>query len=290
VPGGHLTTVALTVVAMLAFAGNSILCRMALGQDLIDASSFTTIRAASGAIVLVAIVLVRRHPFRPGRSSWLPATVLFAYMIAFSFAYLSLSAGTGALILFGAVQVTMILWAIQSGERLTGLSWLGLGLALIGLGWLVSPGVTAPDLRGALLMAASGIAWGVYSLLGRQADDPALSTARNFVLATPMAIVVSLLQLGGSDWTGTGIALAAASGGITSGLGYVVWYAAVRRLTATQAASVQLTVPVIAAVVGVVVLSELVTARLLLSSAAVLGGVGIVVRQRAVRGGRTGSR
>lgn len=275
---------------MLAFAGNSILCRMALGLELIDAASFTTIRTASGTIVLASIVLLRRLRLTPARSDWIAASTLFAYMICFSFAYVSLSTGTGALILFGAVQVTMILVAIRSGERLSWLSWTGFVLAVGGLTWLVSPGLTAPDPAGAVLMAAAGVAWGVYSLLGRKQGDPVASTARNFLLATPMAFALSILLLGRSEWSWAGIALATASGGVTSGLGYVAWYTTVRRLSAVQAAGVQLTVPVIAATCGVLLLSEALSARLVLASAAVLGGVWLVIAQRATRDARSDSR
>jgi drug/metabolite transporter (DMT)-like permease len=235
-------------------------------------------------------VLVRHGQLTPSRADWLPAAMLFGYMVSFSFAYVSLSAGTGALILFGAVQATMIVWAVRSGERLTALSWTGLGLAVIGLIWLVAPGLAAPDAVGAMLMAASGIAWGVYTLLGRRQSEPVQRTTRNFLLATPLALAVSLVMAGTRDWNLSGVSLAAASGGITSGLGYVVWYTAVPRLTATQAATVQLTVPAIAAALGVLLLSETVTTRLVLASVAVLGGVGIVIAQRAARADPTGSR
>jgi drug/metabolite transporter (DMT)-like permease len=215
---------------------------------------------------------------------------LFLYMIFFSYAYLSLSAGTGALILFGAVQVTMILFAMRSGERLSPLSWTGLALAVAGLAWLVAPGLTAPDPTGAVLMAAAGVAWGAYSLLGRKQGDPVASTARNFLLSTPMAIAVSLVTLAEFHSSWSGLALAAVSGAVTSGLGYVVWYTTVPRLTAVQASSVQLTVPVIAAVIGVVLLSETVSTRLVSASLAVLGGVAIVVAQRAAKGARSDNR
>jgi len=276
-------TVLLTAIAMLAFAGNSILCRLALSNALIDAASFTMLRAASGACVLALILLARRQSPAPHRSDWLPATMLFAYMICFSLAYVSLSAGTGALILFGAVQITMISWAIRSGERLSPLSLLGLVLAIGGLIWLVSPGVTAPDPAGAILMSVAGVAWGIYSLLGRNRHDASASTARNFLLATPLAIVASLAMLAEAAWSWPGALLAIASGGITSGLGYVAWYAAIPKLSATHAASVQLTVPVIASLIGVLLLAESVTARLLLASIAVLGGVGIVIARRGAR-------
>jgi drug/metabolite transporter (DMT)-like permease len=283
-------TAALTAITMVAFASNSILCRKALGDGLVDPATFTLVRAASGSIMLALIVLLRSGSLAPSRIDWLGASMLFLYMVCFSYAYLSLSAGTGALILFGAVQVTMILFALRSGERLSPLSWAGLALAVAGLAWLVSPGVTAPDATGAVLMAAAGAAWGAYSLLGRKQGDPAASTARNFLLATPLAMAVSLATMTGfhSSWAGLG--LAAVSGGVASALGYVVWYTTVPRLTAVQASSVQLTVPVIAAVIGVVLLSETVTGRLLTASLAILSGVGIVVAQRAAKGARSDSR
>jgi len=282
-------TAALTVVTMFAFAGNAILCRMALGRGLIDAASFMSIRAASGAIVLTLILLRQHHRLAPSRADWIAASTLFAYMICFTFAYLSLGAGTGALILFGAVQVTMIVVAMRSGERLTSLSWIGFVVAIGGLAWLVSPGLTAPDPTGAVLMALAGVAWGLYSLLGRRQTDPVASTARNFVLATPMTLVVSVLAFGNNHWTTGGIALAMTSGAVTSGLGYVVWYTTVPRLSGVQAASVQLTVPVIAAVCGVLLLGESLTARLVLASVAVLGGVWLVVTRREARGARSDS-
>jgi drug/metabolite transporter (DMT)-like permease len=283
-----MATALLTALAMLPLAGNSILCRLALGQGLIDAASFTTIRVASGAALLAAIVYLKRRPSAPPRrAGWAAPTMLFGYMACFSFAYRSLGAGTGALILFGAVQLTMILQATRSGETLSPGAWTGSLLAAAGLGWLVFPGLTAPDPVGALLMALAGIAWGVYSLLGRShagGGDAVARTAQNFVLATPMAVALSLALLGRTDIDATGAALAIASGTLTSGLGYVMWYAVLPRLTATVAASVQLTVPIIAAALGVLLLGESLTPRLLLAAVAVLGGVGLVVATRRPHG------
>ena len=271
----------LTAVAMLAFAANSLLCRMALGAGLVDAASFTGIRIVSGAIVLGLIILPRwREHGRPA-VNWGSVAALFAYMICFSIAYLSLSAGTGALILFGAVQLTMFTVALRAGEPFSTASWAGLLLAIGGLVYLVSPGVTAPDAMGALLMAIAGIAWGFYSLLGRNSADPMESTAYNFIYCVPLTVLTSLLFLGDLRVTITGASLAVASGAVASGLGYFVWYAALRGLTAMRAATVQLSVPVIAAFGGVVLLAEDVTLRLVLASAATLGGVAIVLRQKA---------
>jgi drug/metabolite transporter (DMT)-like permease len=273
----------LTAVAMLAFAANSLLCRLALGQGLIDAATFTTVRVISGAATLCLIVLLRRRPREPSTANRRSAVMLFTYMAFFSFAYRSLGAGTGALVLFGAVQLTMFIVALHEGEHFSWLSWAGLTAAILGLIFLVSPGLTAPDPVGAVLMAIAGIAWGFYSLLGRGATDPLEATARNFVYSVPLVLVVSLLFW--SDFSGTpkGLALAVASGTVASGCGYVIWYAALAGLSGTRAATVQLTVPVIAAFGGVVLLSEQITLRLLIASAATLGGVAIVVAQRAAK-------
>lgn len=279
-----LRTVLLTAVAMLAFAANSILTRQALGQELIDAASFTTVRMVSGALTLSLIVLMRRRSSEEtGKADWRQAVMLFTYMAFFSFAYLSLSAGTGALILFGAVQLTMFVWALRGGEHFSLTSWGGLTLAILGLVYLVSPGITAPEPLGAVLMTVAGIAWGVYSLLGRGVADPLRATARNFVYSVPLVLFVSLLFAGQFNSSVYGLGLAVASGAVASGCGYVIWYAVLPRLTATRAATVQLSVPVIAALGGVVLLSEDMSMRLVLASIATLGGVAIVLAQRAAK-------
>ncbi len=266
---------------MLAFAANSLLCRLALGQGTIDAASFTTARVISGAVTLALIVMLRRRPRADTGVDWRAAAMLFVYMVFFSFAYLSLSAGTGALILFGAVQLTMFISALRQGEAFPPVAWGGLVLAIVGLIYLVSPGVTAPDPLGAVLMGVAGVAWGFYSLLGRAATDPLAATARNFLYCVPPVLVVSLVFIGDFHGSGAGLALAIASGAIASGCGYVVWYAALPGLSATRAATVQLSVPVIAAFGGVLLLSEAITWRLMLASAATLGGVAIVLARRS---------
>jgi len=278
---GSVRTIGLTAVAMIAFAANSLLCRQALGDHLIDAATFTTVRVVSGALTLVLIVMLRRRPRQAGTGDWRSAAMLFTYMAFFSFAYLSLSAGTGTLILFGAVQLTMFVTALRQGEHFPMPSWGGLALAVAGLVYLVSPGVTAPDPLGAVLMAVAGVAWGFYSLLGRGVADPLEATARNFVYSVPLVGLVSLVFLGDFSPSTAGLVLAVASGAVASGCGYVVWYAALPSLSATRAATVQLSVPVIAAIGGVILLSEDVTLRLVLASAATLGGVAIVLAQRA---------
>ena len=276
-------TVFLTLVAMLAFAANSLLCRLALGQELIDAASFATVRVISGAAVLTLMMLPRWRVRSRDSVDWRSAAALFVYMALFSFAYLSLSAGTGALILFGAVQLTMFVAALRGGERFALISWGGLTLAVVGLVYLVSPGLTAPDPAGAILMAIAGVAWGFYSLLGRDVPDALEATANNFIYSVPLVILTSLLFMREFHSSLSGLLLAAVSGAITSGLGYVVWYSALRGLTATRAATVQLTVPAIAAFGGVLLLSEQVTLRLVLASVATLGGVWIVLVQRDSR-------
>ncbi len=276
-------TVMLTVVAMVAFAANSLLCRLALGTNLIDAASFTTVRVIAGALTLGLIVLLRRRTGDRGKGDWRAGAMLCTYMVFFSFAYLSLTTGTGALILFGAVQLTMFVFALRQGEHFALLSWCGLALAILGMVYLVLPGVTAPDPLGAVLMAVAGIAWGAYSLLGRGAKDPLGATARNFAYTVPFVLVVQLIAIDEFAISGHGLALAVASGAVTSGCGYVIWYAALSGLTAARAATVQLSVPVIAALGGVVLLSEPVTLRLMLALAATLGGIAIVLAQRAAK-------
>ena len=275
----------LTLVALVAFAGNSLLCRAALRDTGIDAASFTAIRIASGALALWLIVRVRNGPGASrGAGSWRSAFALFVYAAAFSFAYLSLTAATGALLLFAAVQVTMIGSGRLRGERLHGLQGPGLLLAFTGLVVLLIPGLSAPPLGGALLMIGAGGAWGVYSLRGRGAvalgHDPTVETGGNFIRATPMAVAllgIAWAAPAGVQVDGAGAALAVASGAITSGMGYAVWYAALRGLASATAASVQLSVPVITAVAGVALLSEPLTLRIVLASSAVLGGIAMVI-------------
>ncbi len=272
----------LTAAAMLAFAANSILNRLALADTAIDAASFTLVRVAAGALVLWA--LVRRQQDGRLAGDWPGAAALFVYAAAFSYAYRELSAGTGALLLFGTVQVTMIGTALLKGERLRTLQTAGFVLALAGLGVLLAPGVTAPPAEAAILMALAGIAWGVYSLRGRRARGaPLAMTAGNFVRAVPMAIGLSMVAAADARIDALGIVYAVLSGALASGVGYAIWYSALRGLNATQAASVQLSVPVIAAIGGALLLSEALTLRLLLASVATLGGIALVVTARRNR-------
>ena len=277
---GRETPAALTGLALIAFAANSVLCRLALGGGSIDAASFTSVRLISGAVTLflIALILKKRAVWRQGR--WISAAMLFVYAVAFSFAYLSLSAGTGALILFGAVQATMILAGLMSGERPGAREWGGVAVAVAGVVYLVSPGLTAPSPVGSALMALAGIGWGAYSLLGRGTKSPLADTTSNFLRTVPAAICVSLASIGHVHLSTNGVLLACASGAVASGVGYTIWYSALRGLTATRAATVQLSVPVIAALGGVIFLFEAITTRLVVSAVLILGGVGVAVTAR----------
>ncbi|WP_411877644.1 DMT family transporter [Polaromonas sp. YR568] len=271
-------TASLTAMAMLAFAANSLLCRAALKHTAMDAASFTTLRLVSGALMLW--LLVKLKSGGTGRGSWLSGLALFVYAAGFSFAYSSLPAASGALLLFGAVQATMVAHGVWAGERFRGWQLAGLLLAFGGLVGLLLPGLSAPPLFGAALMLAAGVAWGVYSLRGRGQGDPARVTAGNFLRAAPMAVVLSLLTISHVSLDGAGVALALASGVLTSAVGYVIWYAALPALKASSAATVQLSVPVIAALGGVLLLGEAITLRLVLASVAILGGIALVIVQK----------
>ena len=272
-------TFLLTAVALVAFASNSILCRMALGAREIDAASFTLVRIASGAFTLLLIhaAIRRGAAASERRMRWVPAAFLFAYAAPFSFAYLQLSAGTGALILFACVQATMLIGALRAGERFRWLEGVGLLIALGGLTYLVSPGLSAPSPLGSALMAIAGIAWGLYSLRGRGSADPLGDTTRNFVLAVPLAVLLSLATIRGIHVSPRGLALAAASGALASGLGYTIWFAALRGLTAIRASVVQLLVPVLAAAGGILFLAETLSLRLVVSAVLILGGVAFAI-------------
>lgn len=271
--------IVLTVITMIAFAGNSLFCRMALKLTAIDAASFTTIRLVSGAATMwLLVTLFRGH--KTGKGSWRSAVALFVYAILYSYAYVTLPAAMGALLLFGAVQATMIGYGISKGERLHGRQIAGLILAFAGLVGLLLPGLTAPPLIGSVLMLASGVAWGVYSLRGKGAGDATRITAGNFLRAVPMAAAVSLITINGASLDTAGISYAIASGALASGIGYSIWYSVLPALKATSASTVQLSVPVIAALGGVLFLGEAVTLRLVLASVAILGGIALVIVNR----------
>ena len=271
-------TVVLTIVAMLAFAANSILCRLALAQGSIDPASFTLVRIASGVATLWLILAISVRA-RAVAGSWRAGFALFAYAAAFSFAYITLSAGAGALLLFGAVQATMVTTGLVRGDRLAPLQWLGFVAALGGLAALVAPGVSAPPLVGACLMLVAGIAWGAYSLFGRGASDPLAATGGNFLRAFPMAaaLLAVAAMVSGTKADSTGFVYAALSGAVASGLGYTIWYAALPGLSPAQGASVQLSVPVITAIAGTLMINETITSRMVLSSIAILGGIALVI-------------
>jgi drug/metabolite transporter (DMT)-like permease len=282
--GKHpLRAASMTTLAMIAFAGNSIICRLALRDAAIDPASFTSIRLTSGALTLIAIVLVlgpgsrlRQH------GSWKSAITLFVYAISFSYAYLSLSAGTGALILFGTVQGTMIGAGLLVGDRPSAVEWLGWTVAVSGLVWLLLPGIDAPSPAGSLLMAVAGITWGIYSLRGRREADALVANASNFALSLVLVAVLAMLTIDRTAVSSEGVWLAILSGAVTSGLGYVVWYRALERLSSMQAALVQLSVPAIAMAGGALLLGEILTGRLLLASTLVLGGISLALVSRRV--------
>ena len=271
----------LTLLAIIAFASNSLLCRAALKQTTVDAATFTFVRVFSGAAALWLIVKMRHASGltdnRHIRGNWLSALALFAYTAAFSFAYVDLSAGTGALLLFGAVQATMILWGLHKGERLDAIQIAGFIVAMTGLVVLVFPGLSAPPLIGSILMLGAGVAWGIYSLRGKREENPGSVTAGNFVRAVPFAAVVSIVSVRWLHVDLAGVGYAIISGAITSGLGYVIWYNALQGLKAASAATVQLSVPVLAATGGILLLGEPLTLRYLLASIAILGGIALVV-------------
>ena len=270
---------ALTSLAMLAFAGNSLLCRIALKHTRIDPASFTTVRLLSGALTLWLVTCARRST-AAGQGNWLSALALFAYAAGFSFAYVSLPAATGALLLFGAVQATMIGHGIWTGERLGRMQLVGLLLAFGGLVGLLLPGLSAPPLYSAVFMLGAGLAWGIYSLRGKGTGDPTRVTAGNFMRAIPFAAAINLFMMNGSRLDHAGVGYAVLSGALASGMGYAIWYMALPMMKATHASIVQLSVPVIAALGGIVFLGEVLTLRLALASVAILGGIALVILEK----------
>ncbi|MDX8387861.1 MAG: DMT family transporter [Ghiorsea sp.] len=274
-------TILLTALALIAFAANSVLCRLALGEGLIDAGSFTAIRLLSGALILFLLINLQHKPSEEdSKGSWSASVMLFIYAVAFSYAYMSLDTGTGALILFGAVQVTMITMALYSGHKLTILEVLGLLLAFLGFVYLMLPGASAPSLFGFILMMFSGIAWGFYTLKGSGSSFPLLDTAYNFIRTIPMVLILLLLSFNHSSYSFDGVVFAVLSGAVASGVGYTIWYMALRGLTSIHAAVLQLFVPVIAAFGGVLFVSEVITDQLMISSAMILGGILLVILKR----------
>lgn len=274
-----LRTLSLTVLAMLAFAGNSLLCRAALRDSQIDPASFTALRLLAGALVLWLLLYLRKGaPAASG--TWFGAIALFVYAAAFSYAYLHIDAGAGALVLFGAVQVSMIAWGLLRGEQLHRLQVVGLVVAVSGLSALLLPGTSGPSVSASLVMMLAGVAWGAYSLLGKGASDPLAATAGNFIRAVPIAAALCLLAFSSLEWDSAGVTYALLSGGLTSGIGYAIWYAAMPGLAAIQAASVQLSVPLITALAGSLLLGETLTGRLITAGFAILAGIALVLRYK----------
>jgi drug/metabolite transporter (DMT)-like permease len=272
-----LRTIIYTSVALIAFAANSVLCRKALGENKIDASGFTIIRLLSGIIMLLILLgLSKTRRNKETRGSWYSAGVLFLYAVTFSFAYITLDTGTGALIAFGSVQITIILYSIISGHKMHWMEGLGTMIAFSGFIYLIMPGVNSPSLKGFILMTIAGIAWGIYTLNGLDSKNPLKDTAYNFVRTFPFLILLFLFTMKDISYSIEGILLAVISGAVTSGIGYTIWYIALRGLTSVQSAVVQLLVPVIAAFGGVVFVSEVITFRLSLASLLILGGILVV--------------
>jgi drug/metabolite transporter (DMT)-like permease len=280
-------TFVLTAVAMLAFAANSLLAREALGGFSIEAAGYTAVRIMSGALVLYA--LLRRgglsrddaRPVLPG--DWWAAAALFVYAIAFSAAYLSLGAATGALILFSSVQASMLAWGLAKGDRPSGREVIGFAVAFAAFVYLILPGVGRPDLAGSLLMIASGVAWAVYTLRGRGSRDPLGETAGNFVRASAFCLPLVGFALIYETASITGIALALASGIVASGLGYSIWYKALRGLSTFQAALIQLSVPVIAALGAILFLDERLTLHFVVAATCVIGGIAFAILAKQKR-------
>jgi drug/metabolite transporter (DMT)-like permease len=272
----------LVALALIGFAGNSLLCRAALanGGRLIDPATFTSVRLASGAFILVVLLVMRRH--RPREGTFRSAFALFAYAAGFSLAYVRIGAGVGALILFGCVQTTMLSAGLLRGERPGISGMVGMGIAFSGLLLLAAPGASAPDPMGAAMMAAAGVAWGVYSLRGRMTTDPLAATTDNFVRALPMTLALSIggvFTLEAPHVSAMGLGLAIASGALASGVGYSLWYAALPQLAAVRAATVQLLVPVLAAAGSVWLLGEPLTARVTIAGVMLIGGVLLAMRK-----------
>lgn len=274
----------LTGLALLAFAGNSVLCRLALGGGLMDAAGFTSVRLVAGALTLAILCWVStknrfkwNRLFKPEFKNAKGAALLFTYAVSFSYAYVILDTGTGALILFGAVQITLLVASFVSGKRPILLEWLGLLLSFVGLVYLLFPAWGTPTLAGFVLMALSGLAWGLYTLVGKGSENPLLDTSKNFIWCTPLIVVLSLFTFQPNLWTSQGIILAAVSGALTSGLGYAIWYAVLPKLSLSQAGVLQLMVPVLAAMGGVLFAAEVLTIRLMVSAALVLGGIYSVI-------------
>ncbi|MFK7864991.1 MAG: DMT family transporter [Pseudohongiellaceae bacterium] len=279
-----------TVLALSAFAGNSVLCRLALGTEDIDPASFTFVRLLSGSFTLIVLLLIRtRGDLANGisRGNWPAATMLFIYAIFFAAAYSSLDTGTGAVVLFGAVQITLIIKSLRDGEALSGFEWLGLAVAFIGFALLLLPGTTAPSSVGIVLMIVAGMGWGLYTAAGQASKDALADTSFNFLRATPLATLVLIFWPLENTWSTNGIFLACASGALASGIGYGIWYAVLPSLKSVQAAVLQLTVPFLAAGGGIIFSDEIITARLLTTGTIVCAGIGLVVLGKAKKSGST---
>ncbi|MDE1152136.1 MAG: DMT family transporter [Micavibrio sp.] len=269
----------LTLLSLLAFAGNSFLSRLALKGQGMDAASFACIRMVSGALTLWLLTQLLSRNGKPG-GNWTSAIWLLIYALPFTFAYVTLPAASGTLLSFGMVQLTMIGAGLWRGERLSSRQWCGLALAIGGILALLLPSASTPPLRPSIMIMVAGLGWGVYSLRGRSSSDPLRDTAGNFLRAAPLCLVCCLPFLSGVKWEPHGAVYAVLCGVVTSALGYVIWYQALQKLSATVAATVQLSVPIIAAMLAVAFLGEPLTMRFMLTSITVLGGIALVIDGR----------
>jgi drug/metabolite transporter (DMT)-like permease len=277
----RLRIILITLLSLLAFAANSVITRFALQETSIDETSFIMLRVVSGAIFLWLYLSFKKNNKAYKAGTWLAAFSLFIYAVSFTYGYGLIAAGTGALLLFGSVQITMTIAGYREGERLNVIQITGFVLALIGLVILMLPGISSPSIMGALLMCISGVAWSIYTLQGRGASSPAASTAGNFIKAAPMAILLwTIVYLSSSDTINLardGVIYALLSGIITSGIGYIIWYSVLPELKATQAAIVQLSVPLLVTLAGALLLNETITMRVILASATILLGTVLVL-------------
>ena len=267
-----------TLLALVAFAGNSILCRLALGNEQIDAASFAAIRLLSGVAFLLLIFKFSNQKEQPeSKGSWVSALMLFVYAITFSYAYISLETGIGALILFASVQFTMVISSLFLGNKITALQWVGVTMAFLGFVYLVFPTLSTPSAKGFSLMLVAGIAWGFYTLLGSASKNPLSDTLYNFSKTLPLVLVLLFFTVSQASFSSKGILIAVIAGGITSGVGYAIWYSVLTEISAIKASVLQLSVPVISALGGALFSDEAITIRLVISTAIIISGILIVV-------------
>jgi drug/metabolite transporter (DMT)-like permease len=271
----------ITLLALFAFAANSLITRFALEKTTIDEASFIMFRVVSGALFLWLFLVIKKDKKILQNGTWFAAFSLFIYAVSFTYGYGLIAAGTGALLLFGSVQITMTIAGYREGDRLNVIQLLGFALALGGLVILMLPGISAPSFMGAFLMCISGVAWSIYTLQGRGVNNPAAATTGNFIKAAPMALLLWLIvYVSANDiinLASDGVIYALISGIVTSGIGYIIWYSVLPELKATQAAIIQLSVPLFVTLAGAILLNESITLRIVIASFAILAGTFLVL-------------